>query len=162
MRIAGPCPAEPFQLVPARLGLSLAGPYQLWCTSLRITTEMRPVRNISEAQRGLGDYRPVSSVTNGRIGERNVENGCLSIFVQGERAICRSQTYLRCNTITQLWNIVLRCTLSFLVSFHHHIHRGSSSPGISPRPCRARGARVTGLLRPGSPAAEVRRSQVSN
>src|ERR1700722_20824522 len=45
MRIAGPCPAEPFQLVPARLGLSPAGPYQLWWTNLRISTETRPVRN---------------------------------------------------------------------------------------------------------------------
>ena len=45
MRIAGPCPAKPFQTVPARLGLSPADPYQLWCTSLRITTETRPVRN---------------------------------------------------------------------------------------------------------------------
>jgi hypothetical protein len=27
--IAGPCPAEPFQLVPAQLGLSSAGLYQL-------------------------------------------------------------------------------------------------------------------------------------
>ena len=45
VRIAGPCPAEPFQLVPAQLGLSPAGPYQLWCTSLRIATETRPTRN---------------------------------------------------------------------------------------------------------------------
>jgi hypothetical protein len=45
VRITGPCPAEPFQLVPAQLGLSPAGSYQLWCTSLRITTETRPVRN---------------------------------------------------------------------------------------------------------------------
>jgi hypothetical protein len=45
VRIAGPCPAEPVQLVPAQLGLSPAGPYQLWCTSLRITTDTRPVRN---------------------------------------------------------------------------------------------------------------------
>ena len=28
MRLAGPCPAEPFQLVPAQLGLSSAGIYQ--------------------------------------------------------------------------------------------------------------------------------------
>jgi hypothetical protein len=42
VRITGPCPAEPFQLVPAQLGLSPAGSYQLWCTSLRITTETRP------------------------------------------------------------------------------------------------------------------------
>src|SRR5271170_1332551 len=48
VRIAGPCPAEPFQLVPARLGLSPAGPYQLWCTNLRITTETRPTRNIRQ------------------------------------------------------------------------------------------------------------------
>ena len=34
------CPAEPFQLVPAQLGLSPAGSYQLWCTSLQITTEI--------------------------------------------------------------------------------------------------------------------------
>jgi hypothetical protein len=47
VRIAGPCPTEPFQLVPARPGLSPAGPYQLWCTSPRITTETRPVRNKS-------------------------------------------------------------------------------------------------------------------
>src|SRR5271155_3689458 len=45
VRIAGPCPAVPFQLVPAQLGLSPAGPYQLWCTSLRITTETRPAHN---------------------------------------------------------------------------------------------------------------------
>src|SRR5271154_215518 len=45
VRIAGPCPAEPVQLVPAQLGLSPAGPYQVWCTSLRITTETRPARN---------------------------------------------------------------------------------------------------------------------
>ena len=45
VRIAGPCRAEPFQLVPAQLGLSPAGPYQLWCTSLRTTTETRLVRN---------------------------------------------------------------------------------------------------------------------
>src|SRR5438477_7721154 len=54
VRIAGPCPAVP---VPVRLCLSLsswflpswvfpAGPYQLWCTSLRIATETRPTRNI--------------------------------------------------------------------------------------------------------------------
>src|ERR1700722_20099618 len=29
VRIAGPCPAEPFQLVPAHLGLSPAGSFQL-------------------------------------------------------------------------------------------------------------------------------------
>ena len=29
VRLAGPCPAEPFQLVPAQLGLSSAGLYQL-------------------------------------------------------------------------------------------------------------------------------------
>ena len=40
VRIAGPCPA-----VPAQLGLSPAGPYQLWCTSLRIATDTRPTRN---------------------------------------------------------------------------------------------------------------------
>src|ERR1700740_618901 len=45
VRIAGPCPAVPVQLAPAQLGLSPAGPYQLWCTSLRIVTEMRPTRN---------------------------------------------------------------------------------------------------------------------
>src|SRR2546423_12246794 len=45
VRIAGPCPAVPFQLVPAQLGLSPAGPYQLWCTTLRIATETRPTRN---------------------------------------------------------------------------------------------------------------------
>src|SRR5271156_539369 len=45
VRIAGPCPAEPFQLVPAQLGLSPAGLYQLWCTSLRIATDTRPTRN---------------------------------------------------------------------------------------------------------------------
>jgi hypothetical protein len=43
--IAGPCSAEPLQLVPTQLSLSLAGPYQLRCTSLRIATETRPVRN---------------------------------------------------------------------------------------------------------------------
>jgi hypothetical protein len=45
MRIAGPYPAEPFQLLPTQLGLSPAGPYQLWCTTLRIATETRPTRN---------------------------------------------------------------------------------------------------------------------
>src|SRR5438477_9603244 len=45
VRIAGPCPAVPVQLVPAQLGLSPAGPYQLWCTSLRIATDTRPTRN---------------------------------------------------------------------------------------------------------------------
>src|SRR5271163_4406088 len=45
VRIAGPCPAVPFQLVPVQLGLSPAGPCQLWCTNLRITTETRPTRN---------------------------------------------------------------------------------------------------------------------
>ena len=45
VRIAGPCPAVPVQLVPAQLGLSPAGPYQLECTSLRIATETRPTRN---------------------------------------------------------------------------------------------------------------------
>ena len=40
------CPAVPVQLVPAQLGLSPAGPYQLWCTSLRIATDTRPTRNI--------------------------------------------------------------------------------------------------------------------
>src|ERR1700722_17607676 len=45
VRIAGPCPAEPFQLVPAHLGLSPARPYQLKCTSLRIATETRSARN---------------------------------------------------------------------------------------------------------------------
>jgi hypothetical protein len=45
VRIASPCPAVPVQLVPAQLGLSLAGPYQLWCTSLRIATDTRPTRN---------------------------------------------------------------------------------------------------------------------
>jgi hypothetical protein len=35
VQIAGPCPAEPFQLVPAQLGLAPAGSYQLWCTSHR-------------------------------------------------------------------------------------------------------------------------------
>jgi hypothetical protein len=34
VRIAGPCPAEPFQLVPAQLGLTPAGSYQL-CTRHR-------------------------------------------------------------------------------------------------------------------------------
>src|SRR5271170_8519610 len=47
--IAGPCPAEPLQLVPAQLSLSPAGPYQMRCTSLRIATEMRPVRNMTNA-----------------------------------------------------------------------------------------------------------------
>src|SRR5256885_3897265 len=47
VRIAGPCPAVPVQLVPAQLGLSPAGPYQLWCTSLRIATDTRPTRNKS-------------------------------------------------------------------------------------------------------------------
>src|SRR5436305_2853300 len=42
---ACPCPAVPVQLVPAQLGLSPAGPYQLECTSLRIATETRPTRN---------------------------------------------------------------------------------------------------------------------
>jgi hypothetical protein len=45
VRIAGPCPAEPVLLVPAQLGLSPAGPYQLGRTSLRIATETRPARN---------------------------------------------------------------------------------------------------------------------
>jgi hypothetical protein len=45
MRIAGPCPAEPFQLVLAHLGLSPAGSFQLWYTNLRIATEARPTRN---------------------------------------------------------------------------------------------------------------------
>jgi hypothetical protein len=45
VRIAGPCSAEPFELVPTQLGLFPAGPYQLWCTNLRITTETRSVRN---------------------------------------------------------------------------------------------------------------------
>ena len=48
VRIAGPCPAVPVQLVPAQLGLSPAGPYQLWCTSLRIATDTRPTRNTYE------------------------------------------------------------------------------------------------------------------
>ena len=48
VRIAGPCPAVPVQLVPAQLGLSPAGPYQLWCTSLRIATDTRPTRNTCE------------------------------------------------------------------------------------------------------------------
>src|SRR5277367_6524081 len=48
VRIAGPCPAVPFQLVPVQLGLSPAGPCQLWCTNLRITTETRPTRNTYE------------------------------------------------------------------------------------------------------------------
>src|SRR5271154_3152416 len=52
VRIAGPCPAEPFQLVPAQLGLSPAGPYQLWCTSLRIATETRPTRNTQQKGKG--------------------------------------------------------------------------------------------------------------
>src|SRR4051794_40972453 len=47
LRIAGPCPAVPAQLVPAQLGLSPAGPYQLWYTSLRIATDTRPTRNRS-------------------------------------------------------------------------------------------------------------------
>src|SRR5436305_14137447 len=45
---ACPCPAVPVQLVPAQLGLSPAGPYQLECTSLRIATETRPTRNIAQ------------------------------------------------------------------------------------------------------------------
>src|SRR6201997_582722 len=45
VRIADPCPAVPVQLVPAQLGLSPAGPYQQWCTSLRIATDTQPTRN---------------------------------------------------------------------------------------------------------------------
>src|SRR5437763_14817812 len=48
VRIAGPCPAVPVQLVPAQLGLSPAAPYQLWCTSLLIATDTRPTRNTYE------------------------------------------------------------------------------------------------------------------
>src|SRR5271156_4487987 len=47
---ACPCPAVPVQLVPAQLGLSPAGPYQLWCTSLRIATDTRPTRNTSNGE----------------------------------------------------------------------------------------------------------------
>jgi hypothetical protein len=56
--IAGPCQAEPLQLVPTLLGLSPAGPYQLRCTSLGIATETRPVPN---TKRKLGPI-PVNSI----------------------------------------------------------------------------------------------------
>src|SRR5271163_692861 len=46
-----PCPAVPVQLVPAQLDLSPAGPYQLWCTSLRIATDTRPTRNNNHPHR---------------------------------------------------------------------------------------------------------------
>src|ERR1700722_11575979 len=51
VRIAGPCPAEPFQLVPAHLGLSPAGSFQLWYTNLRIATEAQPTRNKTQGPR---------------------------------------------------------------------------------------------------------------
>src|SRR5271155_3556691 len=60
VRIAGPCPAEPVQLVPAQLGLSPAGSYQLWCTSLRIATETRPARKKNVYLTGCVSYRRVS------------------------------------------------------------------------------------------------------
>src|SRR5271156_861369 len=50
VRIADPCPAVPAQLVPARLGLSPAGSYQLWCTNLRIATDTRPSRNMRDEE----------------------------------------------------------------------------------------------------------------
>ena len=51
VRIAGPCPAVSVQLVPAQLGLSPAGPYQLWCTTLRIATDTRRTRNTTKDQK---------------------------------------------------------------------------------------------------------------
>src|SRR2546423_13190997 len=70
VRIAGPCPAVPVQLVPAQLGLSPAGPYQLWCTSLRIATDTRPTRNTSHRRSSDGrashGRAPHGSASHGR------------------------------------------------------------------------------------------------
>src|SRR5947208_12550808 len=61
VRIAGPCPAVPVQLVPAQLSLSPAGPYQLWCTSLRIATDTRPTRNTRKSWESLDKQTAAST-----------------------------------------------------------------------------------------------------
>jgi hypothetical protein len=83
--MAGPCPAEPFQLVPAHLGLSPAGSYQLWYTNLRIATEARPTRNISDnliQDSGFHGFVTISVYTRPTTGEIQKMSNYLCITME--------------------------------------------------------------------------------